>query len=155
LVIVCCLGSSVSRASTKDTVYAYILKYEIKHPEIVLKQAILETGWFTSKHLMSRNNLFGFRSTKKYKHFKSIEACVEYYKKWQDDRYTNPEENYYHFLQRIRFSRSPEYIATLKRISLKRNEGAPQPVKKTTTTKKKVETKKTEVKTETKKPAQK
>lgn len=122
---------------------------------MVLKQAILETGWFTSKHLMTKNNLFGFRATKRYMHFESLEACVEYYKKWQDDNYTNPEENYYHFLHRIRFSRSPEYIKTLKYINLKRSEGSPQPVKKaTTTTKTKVQTQ-THKHTETKKPARK
>lgn len=52
------------KAGMKDSVYAYILKADIKHPEIVLRQAILETGWFQSKHLMKRNNLFAFRSTK-------------------------------------------------------------------------------------------
>ena len=105
----------------KDSVYAYILKCDIKHPEIVLKQAILETGWFQSKFLMRRNNLFGFRSTLKYMRFESWQQSVEYYKKWQDDNYRNEKEKYYSFLMRIRFSRSPEYTKTLKRISLKRN----------------------------------
>lgn len=113
----------------KDSVYAYILKTDIKHPEIVLKQAILETGWFQSKHLMGRNNLFAFRATKKYMWFKTWQECIEYYKRWQDNNYTNPKENYYSFLLRKKYSRHADYIKTLKQISIKRNEGAPLPPK--------------------------
>ncbi len=121
---------STAKAGMKDSVYAYILAADIKHPEIVLKQAILETGWFQSKHLMKRNNLFAFRSTKKYMHFDTWQDCIEYYKRWQLDKYTNPEENYYKFLVRIKYAGTPEYIKTLKQINLTRSEGAPLPVKK-------------------------
>lgn len=114
------------KAGMKDSVYAYILVTDIKHPEIVLKQAILETGWFTSKLLMKRNNLFAFRSTKTYMRFETWQKSVEYYKRWQNDNYTNPKENYYTFLHRKKYARNPEYIKTLKRISLKRNEAVPQ-----------------------------
>ncbi len=127
LVVACSCTALGVRAGVKDTVYAYILKYDIKHPEIVLRQAILETGWFRAPFLMSRNNLFGFRASKKYMCFDSLEECVAYYKTWQQERYTNPEENYYHFLHRIRFSRAQDYITILKRINLARSEGAPQP----------------------------
>ena len=116
----------------KDSVYAYILASDIKHPEIVLRQAILETGWFQSKHLMKRNNLFAFRSTKKYMWFNTWQQSIEYYKRWQLENYTNPDENYYSFLVRIKYARTPDYIKTLKRISLKRSEGSPLPVKKPT-----------------------
>lgn len=111
----------------KDSVYAYILASDIKHPEIVLKQAILETGWFTSKLLMKRNNLFAFRATKKYMRFDTWQQSIEYYKKWQLDNYTNPKENYYSFLRRKRYARHPDYIKTLKGIRLTRSEGSPQP----------------------------
>ncbi len=119
-----------AKAGMKDSVYAYILKCDIRHPEIVLRQAILETGWFQSKHLMRRNNLFAFRSTKKYMWFDTWQQNIEYYKRWQDEKYTDHKENYYTFLVRINYSRSPDYIKTLKRISLKRNEGAPLQEKK-------------------------
>jgi hypothetical protein len=114
----------------KDSVYACILAADIKHPEVVLKQAILETGWFQSKHLMRRNNLFAFRSTKKYMWFDTWQDCIAYYKRWQDDNYTNHEENYYHFLSRIRYARTPDYIRTLKHIKLSRSEGSPIKTKK-------------------------
>lgn len=112
----------------KDSVYAVILASGIKHPEIVLKQAILETGWFQSKFLMRKNNLFGFRATKHYMNFDSWRECVEYYKRWQDKFYTNPQENYYVFLKRIKYSHSKEYVPTLMRINLRRSTGAKLPI---------------------------
>ena len=36
-----------------DSVFEYICFKEIKHPNIVMRQAILETGWFKSKFLMN------------------------------------------------------------------------------------------------------
>lgn len=121
----------------KDSVYAYILAAEIKYPEIVLRQAILETGWFTSSLLMNRNNLFAFRATKKYMRFDTWQKSVEYYKKWQLDNYTNSKENYYSFLRRKRYARHPDYIKALKGIRLTRSEGAQQ-VSKPKLTKKQV-----------------
>lgn len=131
LLFVCLFVAGASRAGIKDSVYFYILKYEIKHPEVVLKQAILETGWFTSKHLMDKNNLFAFRSTKKYMRFESVEDCVKYYKQWQDKYYTDTTKNYYLFLKHTRFAHSPDYVTILKHIRLSRSQGAPQPVART------------------------
>jgi hypothetical protein len=74
-------GVAQSRLNV-DSVFKYICKSGIKHPEIVIKQAVLETGWFKSPFLMSRNNIFAFR-TKKYLRFENWKACVDYYKNWQ------------------------------------------------------------------------
>lgn len=98
-----------------DSVFNYICEKGIKHPEIVIKQAILETGWFKAPFLMSRNNIFGFRS-KQYLHFNNWKECVEYYKKWQDKRYTDPKEDYYKFLVRIKYA-TDQYPTHLKKIS--------------------------------------
>lgn len=99
---------------TADEVFQYICEKEIAYPEIVIRQAILETGWFKAPFLMSRNNIFGFRS-KKYLHFDSWKACVDYYKKWQDKRYKNPEEDYYKFLLRVKYATST-YPSKLKKV---------------------------------------
>ena len=42
-----------------------VLKEE-NFPEIVLRQAITETGWFKCTNCSSRNNIFGFYYKKKY-----------------------------------------------------------------------------------------
>ena len=83
-----------------------------------MKQAIFETGWFKSDFLMSRNNLFGFRH-KNYLTFKNWRESVEYYKKWQEKRYTDPKEDYYDFLIRIKYG-TPAYPTHLKKLRFTR-----------------------------------
>jgi hypothetical protein len=74
-------------AQTEQEVYCYILAIGIKHPEIVLKQAIYETGHFRSNIFNKRNNLFGFRQ-RKYIYFDSWKSCIDYYKVWQEKHYS-------------------------------------------------------------------
>jgi len=85
------------QAITKKEVYRMLIKHEIQHPEIVLKQCLLETGHLTSKAYKRRNNLFGIMGGSK--HFKSIESCIRYYKRWQSRRYKGG--SYYLFLKRV------------------------------------------------------
>ena len=51
-----------------DSIFNFICEQKILHPEIVIKQVIIETGWLKSPFLMSKNNLFGFRKKSIY-HF--------------------------------------------------------------------------------------
>lgn len=103
---------------TVDKVCAYIVKVGIEHPDIVLKQSVLETGWYKSKFLMSRNNLFGFVYKGKYLRFESWKKSVEYYKRWQKRHYTDPNEDYYAFLLRIKYATGESYNNTLKKLIL-------------------------------------
>jgi len=98
-----------------DSVFNYICESKILHPEIVIKQAILETGWFKSKVMMKKNNIFAFRK-KQYLSFNSWKDCVDYYKSWQEKHYINTKENYYTFLVRIKYA-TPEYPKHLKQIN--------------------------------------
>lgn len=104
---------------TVQKVCAYIMELKIQHPEIVLKQSVLETGWYKSKFLMSRNNLFGFRYKGKYMRFSSWKKSVEYYQRWQKRHYKKPSEDYYAFLLRIKYANGEIYNTTLKTIRLK------------------------------------
>ena len=91
-------------------------QHKIQYPYIVLKQAILETGWFKSNVLKTHNNLFGFRTSKGYIKFKSINHCIAYYKKWQTKRYRG--EDYYEFLVNIKYAEDTMYIYKLKNIGI-------------------------------------
>jgi flagellum-specific peptidoglycan hydrolase FlgJ len=126
------IPTSVSKQTTKKESKYYLksqlnpveVKYYmdsigIKHSEVVLKQALLETGHFKSKLLMNKNNLFAFRFTKRYMNFETWQMSVDYYKQWQEKFYTNDKEDYYHFLRRIKYARSPEYIKVLKKVRIK------------------------------------
>jgi hypothetical protein len=97
-----------------DSVACYICASDIAHKEIVMHQAIVETGWFRAEFLMSRNNLFGFRS-KNYLRFNNWKESVDYYEQWQKKRYTNPKEDYYKFLERIKYG-APGYSNGLRKI---------------------------------------
>lgn len=102
-----------------NDVINYMDSIGIKHSEIVIRQAILETGHFKSRLLMDKNNLFAFRYTRRYIKFENWQASVDYYKKWQDKYYKNEKEDYYLFLKRIKYAHAGNYITTLKRIKIK------------------------------------
>lgn len=100
-----------------STLYLALEYYNIKHPRIVLAQAKLETGNYTSKHCINGNNLFGLYNSRKKEYFsfehwhhsvKAYKDMIEY--KHRDD------EDYYEFLVRISYASDPNYISKVKRI---------------------------------------
>ena len=95
-------------------VHAYICNAGIREPKIVMAQAILETGWFRSSSLMSRNNLFGFRHVR-YLTFDRVEESIDYYKTWQDTYLSSSDTNYFNFLERIRYG-APGYSRHVRKI---------------------------------------
>ncbi len=100
---------------TEYNLYKEILKDSILYPDIILKQAKLETGNFTSNVFKTRNNLFGFRLGNGYLKFDNWKQSVEYMAKWQKRRY-NKGENYYSFLKRIGYATDSSYCDKLKSI---------------------------------------
>ena len=54
---------------TIPNLYAEIIQNGIRHPKIVLAQAILETGWFTSPVCRNKHNLFGLTNPRTGKYF--------------------------------------------------------------------------------------
>jgi hypothetical protein len=98
-----------------SAVFDRICQSKILFPKIVMQQVILETGWLKSRHLMSKNNLFGFR-TSHYLHFKDWESSVDHYKLWQLRKLSPDDTDYYKVLDRIRYG-APGYITHLKKIN--------------------------------------
>ena len=66
---------------TIPNLYEEILRNGIRHPKIVLAQAILETGWFRSAVCRNKHNLFGLTNprTGKYYEFGHWTKCVRVY----------------------------------------------------------------------------
>ena len=88
----------------------------IKHEEIVLAQAILETGWFTSSVCRNKNNLFGLTNprTKQYYEFDHwTESVKAYYTKVQ---YRYKGGNYLLWLRDIGYAEAPDYVQALVRV---------------------------------------
>lgn len=80
-----------------QNLYLKILECNIKFPDIVFAQAVLETGHFRSKLFQNANNLFGMKLPKKretvavgktssgYATFESWESSVYDYSLWQNN----------------------------------------------------------------------
>ena len=101
----------------------------LKHPEIVLRQSILETGWYKCTDCaLDVNNLFGLWDSRNQKYFEynSLKESIIGYKKMIQDPYYK-EGDYYEFLECMwkgdtgdckRYASSKNYTETLKRIRL-------------------------------------
>jgi len=93
-----------------------IRKNGIQHEKVVLAQAILETGWFTSSVCRNKNNLFGLTNprTGQYYEFNHwTESVKAYYTKVQ---YRYKGGNYLLWLDKIGYAEDKVYVASLIRI---------------------------------------
>jgi hypothetical protein len=100
----------------KENLYNEFTAQEIDSPTIVLAQAILETGNFSSYNCIVRNNLFGLRRLDgSYMEFPHWTFSVAAYKKYIQ-KYSKPPEDYYQYLQDLGYAEDPDYITKLKQI---------------------------------------
>lgn len=101
---------------TIPNLYKEIIRNGIRHPKIVLAQAILETGWFTSPVCRNRHNLFGLTNPRTGKYFEFghwTESVRAYYTKVQ---YKYNGGNYLLWLKNIGYAEDPRYVRSLSRI---------------------------------------
>ena len=101
---------SVLPKLTISNLYAEIIRNGIQHPKIVLAQAILETGWFTSPVCRNKHNLFGLTNPRTGKYFEFghwTESVRAYYTKVQ---YRYKGGNYLLWLKDIGYAENPNYI---------------------------------------------
>jgi hypothetical protein len=108
-----------SHGQTVQEVKLELAKQGIKHTDIVLKQSVLETGWYKSRLCKEYNNIFGFWYKDDFLKFDCWQECVAYYKRWQD-RHFDSEccDDYYDFLVRRGYAEDPKYIDKLKSIKI-------------------------------------
>lgn len=109
----------------ENNVATAIMFYDIHNPDIVYKQALLESGKFKSKLATSGNNLFGLRvpgqrttlATGKYKgyaKFKHWSHSVLEYKLWQMQRPLKQKEDYFSYLKNRKYATNPSYATHVK-----------------------------------------
>ena len=114
LFVLCLCG----KCQTVDSVRDYINTTDLQAKGIVLKQSVLETGWYKSYSCRERHNLFGFRYKGEYLVFDKWEDSVDYYVRWQKRHYKGGD--YYQFLEDRGYAEDQEYIRKLQRINLNR-----------------------------------
>lgn len=108
----------------RANLFAALKRHGIKHPRIVLAQAILETGNFTSAVCRNKMNLFGLRNprTGEYFEFPDWESSVIGYRDKVQYRYKGSATNesaYYSWLDRIGYAGSKDYINKVREIAEK------------------------------------
>ena len=92
-------------------------KCGITNQRYVVAQALLETGYFTSRVCLECNNLFGLRrpSDGSYYEFYNWEESVKAYKKYVQYKYKGGD--YLLFLKRIGYAEDPDYIIKVHQIA--------------------------------------
>jgi flagellum-specific peptidoglycan hydrolase FlgJ len=110
-------------------VYYAIVKYNIKFPNIVFAQSLIETGHFTSDLLHMENNLFGMKypnrrkttslgkSNSGYASYEKWTDSVEDYSLWQQNMLNSrdniTESEYLSLLGRV-YAEDKDYVSKIK-----------------------------------------
>ncbi len=109
--------------------YFEIIENDIKHPDIVLAQAILESGYLSSQIFIENNNLFGMRFPERrptvalsenrgYSVYDCWTDSVKDYKLFQEFLFKRKEktrDEYFDYLDRI-YAEDPNYVPFLKKV---------------------------------------
>ncbi len=99
----------------------------IQHPELVYRQAMLETGNLTSKLVRKQNNLFGMKMPRQrftfangkgkrnYAKYTSWAHSVADYRVYQGDKII---DNYNSFLIKRKYSETKDYVKRLMKVKI-------------------------------------
>ena len=106
---------------SKENLYAELVAQGVEFPDIVMAQAILETGHFKSHCCLNHNNLFGLRKKDStymsFAHWTdAVAAYKKYIQKWDD-----PPNDYYQFLEKLGYAEDSSYVSKVKEIVRQNN----------------------------------
>lgn len=114
LIVICCCMTLSAGAQTKAEVERELQRQRVPHAEIVLAQARLETGNFTSRRCKVDHNLFGIKHGRRYAKYKRWQDSVVDYKERISSRYVKGD--YYAFLRKIGYAEDVAYRDKIRRI---------------------------------------
>lgn len=108
----------LSDTITVEGLYKACEYYEIQQPDIVVAQAILETGFFKSDLCLKQHNLFGLFNSRTMD-FYSFDHWTESVKAYRDKvQYRYQDGDYYDWLERIGYAEDSLYVSKLKNIRI-------------------------------------
>lgn len=110
-----------------DSLKVYLKSINVKHPDIVYAQAVLESGYFTSTLFHNNSNLFGMKAAKQRPYtYIDVKSGYAYYSDWKQSvldyalfqsaymRGLNREQ-YFRYLQR-NYADDSGYVRKLQAI---------------------------------------
>jgi len=108
-----------------ENICFWMTYFDIKHPEVVRAQILLETDFLTSDVCKINRNLFGMKQAIRrdnlavitnlgHAYYNSYIESIYDYKLWQQYTYKNPREDYYKFLLRSHYAQDQHYVDKLK-----------------------------------------
>jgi len=117
-----------SEPFSRELFYEALCCY-VKNPDIVYRQALLETGWFTHPRFTVYHNTLGMKKARYRKHVQSgvwkkhatydhwLDS-VKDYALWQEywDSLGYNMNNYYDFLEHVGYATADHYVKTLKKL---------------------------------------
>lgn len=125
------INKTESVSITHELLYEQIIEKNIKFPEVVFAQAVLESGHFKAPIFTTKNNLFGMKVPKKrettainkgkkgYAKYHSWDSSVDDYLLWQEFTLKNKSQltksQYLSLLGKI-YAKDKKYISSLKRV---------------------------------------
>jgi hypothetical protein len=141
-----------------DSLKMMVWSLPFKHKDIIIAQAVLETGWFKSKNYQINNNLFGMKQVfsrvttadttiNGYSHYPNWRmSVIDYYLKQstRESIISTNREQYFHYLDNVYSEVGSSYSTQLKSIisKLDLDNDDPRPIVKQTSHKKVKHTKK-------------
>jgi len=90
---------------------------KIQYPDIILRQACLESNFFKSVCWRKKNNPFGFCGKDGYIIFNDWRSAISYMKEWQD-KYYKGSGSYYDFLSKRGYAIDSNYVSKLKALDI-------------------------------------
>lgn len=116
---------------THELLYEQINQKNIKFPDIVFAQAVLESGHFKAPLFINKNNLFGMRIPKKrettavnkgkkgYALYENWDSSIDDYLLWQEFTLKNrgnlTRSQYFALLGKV-YASDKRYVTSLKRV---------------------------------------
>lgn len=108
------LISAAMHGQTIQEVRSEIRRQKLPHGDIVLAQARLESGNFTSRRAREDHNILGMKNGSRYAKYRRWQDCIADYRKRVSSRYKGGD--YYAFLRRIGYASDESYIEKLRRF---------------------------------------
>lgn len=110
----------------EENVLAVMYYFDVKYPEEVTTQSVIETGYYLSYNTVKRNNILGLLHSSNitnsnplgYYEYEYWYECILDYKNKIEYK-LKEGENYYDFLKRIGYAEDPKYIQKVKHLQKK------------------------------------